>query len=179
MAQAADTLDFTQPTAILLLAIVHFLSDSDGPAEIVARLASALAPGSYLAISHLTGDFAPEQVTAATTAYNTLAPVSVTARTHAQVTAELARRWKLPQRLIDGFANAPEPLDARPFSLLAAVLNMAAVMSDSGAMAVAPGEALAQANTPLLEHLRLDVPWLQSRAPNFEELTASVDELLA
>jgi len=46
-------------------------------------------------------------------------------------------------------------------------------------MAVAPGEALAQANTPLLQHLRLDVPWLQSRAPNFEELTASVDELLA
>ncbi|SPJ15129.1 conserved hypothetical protein [Burkholderiales bacterium] len=99
--------------------------------------------------------------------------------THAQVTAEVARRWKLPQRLIDGFANAPEPLDARPFSLLAAVLNMAAVMSDSGAMAVALGEALAQANTPLLQHLRLDVPWLQSRAPNFEELTASVDELLA
>ncbi len=99
--------------------------------------------------------------------------------THAQVTAELARRWKLPQRLIVGFANAPEPLDARPFSVLAAVLHMAAVMSDSGAMAVAPGEALAQANTPLLQHLRLDVPWLQSRAPNFEELTASVDELLA
>src|SRR5271169_5049795 len=52
--------------------------------------------------------------------------------THAQVTAELARRWQLPQRLIDGFAHTAEPLDARPFSLLAAVLNMAALMADAG-----------------------------------------------
>jgi hypothetical protein len=87
VAQAAQTLDFTRPTAILLLAVLHFLPDSDGPAEIVARLASALAPGSYLAISHLTADFAPEQVAAATEACNSLAPVPVIARTHAQVAA--------------------------------------------------------------------------------------------
>jgi hypothetical protein len=86
VAQAAETLDFTQPTAILLLAVLHFLPDSEGLAEIVARLASALAPGSYLAISHLTADFAPEQVAAAATAYNTLAPVPVIARTHTEVT---------------------------------------------------------------------------------------------
>lgn len=97
---------------------------------------------------------------------------------HAQVTAELARRWQLPQRLIDGFAHAPEPLDARPFSLLAAVLNMATVMADAGAMTVAVGEALEQANRPLLDHLRLDVPWLESKAPGYEELTAPIDELL-
>ena len=66
---------------------MHLLSDADGPAEIVARLASTLAPGSYLALSHLTADFAPEQVTAAVTVYNTQAPVPVTTRTHAQVTA--------------------------------------------------------------------------------------------
>lgn len=39
-----------------------------------------------LAISHLTADFAPEQVTAAADAYNTLAPVPVTPRSHTQVT---------------------------------------------------------------------------------------------
>jgi len=87
VAQASQTLDFTQPTAILLLAVLHFLLDSDNPAEIVAMLASVLAPGSYLAISHVTADFAPEPVTAAIQAYNTQAPVPVTARTHAQVTA--------------------------------------------------------------------------------------------
>jgi hypothetical protein len=86
VAQAAQTLDFTQPVAILLLAVVHFVADADDPAGQVAALASALAPGSYVAISHLTGDFAPEQVAAATAAYNTQVPVPVTARTHAQVT---------------------------------------------------------------------------------------------
>ena len=86
VAQAADTLDFTQPTTILLLAVLHFLTDRDRPADIVATLASALAAGSYVAISHLTADFGPDQVAATVTAYNTLAPVPVTARTHAQVT---------------------------------------------------------------------------------------------
>jgi hypothetical protein len=87
LAQAARTLDFTQPAAVLLLAVLHFLPDAAGPGEIVATLADALAPGSYVAISHLTGDFAPEQLAAATSAYNDLAPVQVTARSHAQVTA--------------------------------------------------------------------------------------------
>jgi hypothetical protein len=86
LAQAARTLDFTRPTAILLLAVLHFIDDAADPAEIVSVLASALAPGSYLAISHLTADLGPEQVTAATKAYNTLAPVPVTARTHTRVT---------------------------------------------------------------------------------------------
>jgi trans-aconitate methyltransferase len=86
LAQAAHTLDFTQPAAILLLAVLHFVPDAADPAGIVARLAGVLAPGSYLAISHLTGDFAPEQVAAATTAYNTQAPMPVIARTHTQIT---------------------------------------------------------------------------------------------
>jgi hypothetical protein len=86
LTQAAATLDFTQPVGVLMLAVLHFLSDSDDPAAIVATLAAALAPGSYLAISHLTADQAPEQVTAAATAYNTATLTPVTPRTHTQVT---------------------------------------------------------------------------------------------
>jgi hypothetical protein len=37
----------------LLLAILHHVNDEDGPAGVAARLRRALAPGSYLAISHL------------------------------------------------------------------------------------------------------------------------------
>jgi hypothetical protein len=87
LAKAAQTLDFTQPVALLLLAVLHFIADSAGPARTVATLAGALAPGSYLAISHLTADFGPEQIAAATQAYNALATVPVVARTHTQVTA--------------------------------------------------------------------------------------------
>ena len=83
---AAGTLDLARPVAVLLLAVLNFLTDADDPAKVVAALAAGLAPGSFLALSHLTADLAPEQVTAAAQAYNTLAPVPVTPRTHAQVT---------------------------------------------------------------------------------------------
>ncbi|HUL25301.1 MAG TPA: SAM-dependent methyltransferase [Streptosporangiaceae bacterium] len=43
---------------------VHFIPDRDDPARIVATLAQQLPPGSYMAISHLTGDFAPASVAA-------------------------------------------------------------------------------------------------------------------
>ena len=56
-------------------------------AGIVAALAAGLAPGSFIAVSHLTADFAPEQVTSGVAAYNTLVPAGITARSHAGVTA--------------------------------------------------------------------------------------------
>jgi S-adenosyl methyltransferase len=87
LARASATLDFTQPAAVLLLAILHFLPVADGPAGIVAGLMRALAPGSYLVISHLTADLAPGPVTAAVQAYNAAVPAGVTPRSHAEVTA--------------------------------------------------------------------------------------------
>jgi SAM-dependent methyltransferase len=87
VAQASRTLDFTRPVAVLLLAILHFLADADDPAGIVSALARALAPGSFMVISHLTADFAPAQVAAGATAYNAVVPGGVTPRSHAEVTA--------------------------------------------------------------------------------------------
>ena len=84
--EAARTLDFTQPVAILLLAVLHFVPDSDDPEGIVAELMSALAPCSFVAISHLTADSAPEAVGGGVASYNELVPTPVVARTHAQVT---------------------------------------------------------------------------------------------
>jgi S-adenosyl methyltransferase len=51
-----ELLDFDQPIAVLLIAILHFIADADDPAGVVARLLSAMPPGSYLVISHLTAD---------------------------------------------------------------------------------------------------------------------------
>jgi S-adenosyl methyltransferase len=48
---------------VLLLALLHF-TDTDNPVGITATLARASAPGSYVAISHLTADFAPGPVSA-------------------------------------------------------------------------------------------------------------------
>jgi hypothetical protein len=87
LTEAARTLDFAQPAAVILAAVLPFLADADDPAGVVAALAAALAPGSFIAISHLTSDFAPDAVTAGVVAYNTLVPAGITARSHAQVTA--------------------------------------------------------------------------------------------
>ena len=86
-AQATTTLDFTAPAAVLLLAVLHFIPDTDDPAAIVANLASVLAPGSFVVISHLTADLAPSQVNAGVAAYNTWVPSGVIPRSHTQVSA--------------------------------------------------------------------------------------------
>jgi hypothetical protein len=85
--ETARTLDFGRPAAVLLLAVLHFIPDSADPAGIVAALAAGLAPGSFIAVSHLTADFAPEQVASGVAAYNALVPAGITARSHAGVTA--------------------------------------------------------------------------------------------
>ena len=55
------TLDFAEPVALMLLAIVHFMPDDDNPYGIVARLLDALPSGSHLVMSHATSDeLAPE-----------------------------------------------------------------------------------------------------------------------
>ena len=84
---AAQTLDYAQPVAVLLVAVLHFLTQQDDPQNVVASLAGALAPGSFVAISHLTADFAPDAVTAGVAAYNALVPAGITARSHREVTA--------------------------------------------------------------------------------------------
>jgi hypothetical protein len=53
-----DVLDFTQPIALMLVAVLHFILDEDKPAEIVATLLDALPSGSYLTASHGTGEHA-------------------------------------------------------------------------------------------------------------------------
>ena len=50
--EARSTLDFSQPVAILLFAVLHFIGDDYQPAALVRRFHDEVAPGSYLAISH-------------------------------------------------------------------------------------------------------------------------------
>ena len=61
LAGAARTLDFGQPVALMLLAILQFIPDEQDPAGLVSRLVAALPSGSYLVISHPTDDFNPNR----------------------------------------------------------------------------------------------------------------------
>ena len=60
LGEAAATLDFGQPVAVMLLAILQFIPDTADPAGIVAGLMDAVVPGSYLVISHPASDIQAE-----------------------------------------------------------------------------------------------------------------------
>jgi hypothetical protein len=57
--QLQALIDFTQPVGLLMTAVLHFVADSADPWGLVARYTQALAPGSYLALSHVTADNVP------------------------------------------------------------------------------------------------------------------------
>ena len=82
-----ELIDFTQPVALLLVAILHFIRDEEDPAGIVAALRDALPDGSYLALTHGTQDFHPPGGAdmAAAGYKNATAPLVL--RTHEQVSA--------------------------------------------------------------------------------------------
>jgi hypothetical protein len=52
-------IDFDQPVALLLLAILHFVPDDEDPIGIIRRYREVMAPGSHLALSCSTGDADP------------------------------------------------------------------------------------------------------------------------
>ena len=59
---AERVLDLGRPVALMFVGCLHHLADKDDPAGVVARYAAATAPGSYLVLSHGTGEFAPERM---------------------------------------------------------------------------------------------------------------------
>ncbi|MGH3168731.1 MAG: SAM-dependent methyltransferase [Trebonia sp.] len=86
LSQASRTLDFTQPVAIMLIGVLHFIPDSDGPQGIVDTLIDAVRPGSHLTVSHLTKDHYPEEMEAFTRAVNEGTTAKSILRSHAEVT---------------------------------------------------------------------------------------------
>ena len=61
--EISELIDFSAPTGLLLTAVMMFVSDSSDPLGLVGRYVDALAPGSYLALSHLTDDYKPPVTT--------------------------------------------------------------------------------------------------------------------
>jgi S-adenosyl methyltransferase len=83
--RAAQTLDFSQPVAVVLMAILHLIPDTDDPYGIVARLAGAAPAGSYLALSQIASDIDVREVAQARDQVGRYMPVKQTYRSHAEV----------------------------------------------------------------------------------------------
>jgi S-adenosyl methyltransferase len=83
--QASAMLDFSQPVAVMLMAILQHLDDADHPYDVVAELLAATAPGSYLALTHPASDIAAEEMRLMAKRLNQLMAEKVTFRDHDQV----------------------------------------------------------------------------------------------
>jgi hypothetical protein len=86
LAAAADTLDFGQPVAVMLVAVMHFIGDDEEASAIVNRLMGACVPGSFLTISHVASDIDAEQIAEMVRRLNESTPEKTTTRDRAGVT---------------------------------------------------------------------------------------------
>lgn len=73
-------IDFTEPVAILLVAILHFVPDADDPDRLVAGFRERMAPGSHLVLSHATTAVRTEGVDRAVGVYDSSSAGSMTLR---------------------------------------------------------------------------------------------------
>jgi trans-aconitate methyltransferase len=82
-------LDFSEPVAVLMVAVLNFIRDTEDPQGVVDRVKAELAPGSYLAITQPTADFDPERANAAADKYKQ-ASAPLVLRSRAQLDAFFA-----------------------------------------------------------------------------------------
>ncbi|HUJ05467.1 MAG TPA: SAM-dependent methyltransferase [Streptosporangiaceae bacterium] len=110
---AADTLDLTRPTALMLLGILHLITDEEDPYRIVADLMGALPPGSYLALSHPALDIHPGQAEAQRR-YNARVATPQTLRTLAEVSRFFDGLELVPPGVVYVHTWRPDPGDVVP-----------------------------------------------------------------
>ena len=77
-------IDLTRPLAVLMAAVLHFISNEDQPHAIVSAIRDAFPPGSYLVVSHVTGDIRREAAAKAEAEYKKVTP-GATLRTQEEI----------------------------------------------------------------------------------------------
>jgi hypothetical protein len=85
LAEAAQTLDFSRPVAIMLIAILHLILDRDDPYDLVSQLVNAVVPGSYVVISHAASDVDTGTMIGMASRVNELMAQQSVPRTHREV----------------------------------------------------------------------------------------------
>lgn len=61
-ATVARLIDWSEPVALLMAAILHFVTDEENPREIIATFRDLMVPGSYLVLSHVSHGESPDVV---------------------------------------------------------------------------------------------------------------------
>ncbi|MEU8378541.1 SAM-dependent methyltransferase [Streptosporangium sp. NPDC048865] len=84
---AAETLDFTKPVALMLLGILHHLTDDEEAGKVVRELVDAVQPGSYLVIAHATAEVHGEAMHEAMRQFMERGGTPIVARDRAHLTS--------------------------------------------------------------------------------------------
>jgi hypothetical protein len=87
--RAADTLDFEQPVAVMMLGILNFVLDTEKAREVVRGVMAAVPSGSFLVLTHPTfdADLGGEGQIPAMEFWNENATPPITARSRADIAA--------------------------------------------------------------------------------------------
>ncbi len=117
-------IDFSQPLAVLLAAVLHFISDDDDdPSAIVGAIRDVLQPGSYLVLSHVAGDIRRESAANAAVHYK-----KVTSGATLRGREEISRFFAVLELIDPGLVqvphwrpDGPEPADASKVWILGGV----------------------------------------------------------
>jgi hypothetical protein len=104
LAAAARTLDFSQPVAVMLMAILQHLNDDDDPYAVIGKLMAAVPSGSYLVLSHPAKDIHAAEMAAMAERLNQMMAEKVTFRGEAEV-AEFFAGLELVE---PGMTNVPD-----------------------------------------------------------------------
>jgi hypothetical protein len=91
-----ETLDLSRPVALSINAVLHFITDEFPVYDIVEQLKAPLAPGSAMAISHGTADFAPEIMEHSQNVYRAAVSSAAQSRTREQV-ARFFDGWEMAE----------------------------------------------------------------------------------
>jgi len=122
-------IDINKPLGVLLVAVLHFLPDGDDPWALVDWIKHRLAPGSYIVISHVTGDGIPAEAAHAAAEVYQGASAPGVARSHEEIArfftglemaepglvevsawrAPLPARWPRPVLFFAGIGRKPLP----------------------------------------------------------------------
>lgn len=111
---AAETLDFDQPVAVMMLGILNFVQDTDEANAIVRRLMDAVPSGSYLALTHPTTELGGEANVPAMKFWNENAAPPIRARTGAEIAGFLSDLELVEPGLVSCSRWRPDPADTNP-----------------------------------------------------------------
>jgi len=106
-------LDLSRPVAVLMVAVLHFVSAADDPADVINAYREATVPGSYLVVSHATSQYHPERIEKAEEIYDR-ASHGMTFRDRAEILGLMPGYELVPPGLVDLIHWRPDAHDTRP-----------------------------------------------------------------